>query len=64
MDLKDLEDTPDQIVISRKPSIKEMKELMHQYTDEERLEIMEDFCAGCGHPDPWCDCGMAGTIEG
>lgn len=33
-----------------------IKEMFKMLTDEERMDIMHDYCLGCGSPDTGCQC--------
>jgi hypothetical protein len=39
-----------------KPTFNDIRTLFKGLTDEERLTIFADYCAGCGSKDPRCRC--------
>ncbi len=39
-----------------KETVEILVELMQRMTDEERMDVMSEFCHHCGCTDPSCNC--------
>jgi uncharacterized protein DUF6065 len=37
--------------------------LLRELTERQRVQVLEQFCRGCGREDPHCPCNAAGTDE-
>lgn len=49
-------DDNDQLYVHRRDLLALAARLMEELTEAERLDIITDYCRGCGTDDPRCHC--------